>query len=119
MKLKIFFIMPILLIFLGGCISQKVTREDTEWSDFWWGHEGDTTKPRVLFIGNSISRGYYTAVSARLSRVANCDRYATSRSIEDQALLSETKMAMAKYHHAVIHFNNGLHGWHLTNEQYE
>jgi lysophospholipase L1-like esterase len=28
-------------------------------------------------------------------------------------------MAMANYHHAVIHFNNGLHGWHLTNEQYE
>ena len=26
---------------------------------------------------------------------------------------------MAKYHHAVIHFNNGLHGWHLTAEQYE
>ena len=25
---------------------------------------------------------------------------------------------MAKYNHAIIHFNNGLHGWHLTNEQY-
>jgi hypothetical protein len=119
MKLKIFIILPILLIFLGGCTSQKITREDTEWSDFWWGHEGDTKKPRVLFIGNSISRGYYTAVSAKLSEVANCDRYATSRSIEDPALFSETRMAMANYHHAVIHFNNGLHGWHLSNEQYE
>jgi hypothetical protein len=119
MKFKIFIILPILLIFLGGCTSQKVTREDTEWSDFWWGHEGDTSKPRVLFIGNSISRGYYTAVSAKLSGVANCDRYATSRSIEDPALFSETRMAMANYHHVVIHFNNGLHGWHLTSEQYE
>jgi len=26
---------------------------------------------------------------------------------------------MAKYNHAVIHFNNGFHGWHLSNEQYE
>jgi hypothetical protein len=119
MKFKIFIILPILLIFLGGCTSQKVTREDTEWSDFWWGHEGDTSKPRVLFIGNSISRGYYTAVSANLSGVANCDRYATSRSIEDPALFSETRMAMANYHHKVIHFNNGLHGWHLSSEQYE
>ena len=25
---------------------------------------------------------------------------------------------MAKYDHSIIHFNNGLHGWHLTNEQY-
>jgi hypothetical protein len=119
MKLKIFIILPIILFFLGGCTSQKVTREDTEWSDFWWGHESDTSKPRVLFIGNSISRGYYPTVSAKLSGVANCDRYATSRSIEDPALFSETRMAMANYHHAVIHFNNGLHGWHLTNEQYE
>jgi len=119
LKFKIFIILPILLVFLEGCITHKVTREDTEWSDFWWGHEGDITKPRVLFIGNSISRGYYPAVSVKLSGVANCDRYATSRSIEDPALLSETRIAMAKYHHAVIHFNNGLHGWHLTNEQYE
>ncbi len=119
MKHKILITLPILLIFLVGCISQKVTREETEWSDFWWGHEGDTTNPRILFIGNSISRGYYSAVSTNLAGKANCDRYATSRSIEDPALFRETQMAMGNYHHAVIHFNNGLHGWHLTNEQYE
>ena len=107
------------LILLGGCTSQKITREDIEWSDFWWSHEPDTSKPRVLFIGNSISRGYYPAISAKLSGIVNCDRYSTSRSIEDPALLRETKIAMGKYHHAVIHFNNGLHGWHLTNDQYE
>lgn len=119
MKLNIFVILSMLALIFGGCTSQKITREDIEWSDFWWSHEPDMTKPRVLFIGNSISRGYYPAVSTRLSGIANCDRYATSRSIEDPALFRETKIAMAKYHHAVIHFNNGLHGWHLTNDQYE
>lgn len=119
MKHKILISLPILLIFLVGCISQKVTREDIEWSDFWWSHESDMAKPRVLFIGNSISRGYYSAISTRLSGKVNCDRYATSRSIEDPALFRETEIAMANYHHAVIHFNNGLHGWHLTNDQYE
>ena len=107
------------LIFFSGCISQKIIREDTEWSDFWWTHESDISKPRVLFIGNSISRGYFSAVSAKLASKVNCDRYSSSRSIEDPALFKETKMAMAKYHHAVIHFNNGLHGWHLNSEQYE
>ena len=107
------------LILIGGCTSQKVTREDIEWSDFWWSHEPDTSKPRVLFIGNSISRGYYPAVSSKLSGIVNCDRYSTSRNIEDPALFRETKIAMEKYRHAVIHFNNGLHGWHLTNDQYE
>jgi len=119
MKLKIFVILSMLALIFGGCNSQKVIREDIEWSDFWWSHEPDTGKPRVLFIGNSISRGYYSAVSTRLSGKANCDRYATSRSIEDPALFKETKIAMANYHHSVIHFNNGLHGWHLSNEQYE
>ncbi len=119
MRKNILTVLPILLIFLAGCVTQKVTREDIEWSDFWWGHEPDTAKPRVLFIGNSISRGYYSAVSTKLAEKANCDRYATSRSVEDPALFRETKMAMAKYHHQVIHFNNGLHGWHLSNEQYE
>jgi len=119
MKSKIHIIISLMAFVLLGCISQKITREDIEWSDFRWGHESDTTKPRVLFIGNSISIGYYSAVSTKLSWKANCDRYATSRSVEDPALFRETQMAMANYHHAVIHFNNGLHGWHLTNEQYE
>lgn len=119
MKLKSFILLPIFTIFFFGCISQKIIREDIEWSDFWWAHESDTSKPRVLIIGNSISRGYYPAVSGRLSGKANCDRYSTSRSIEDPALFKETAIAMSKYNHAVIHFNNGLHGWHLTNEQYQ
>ncbi len=119
MKLKIFVILSMLALIFGGCTSQKVIREDIEWSDFWWSHEPDMAKPKVLFIGNSISRGYYPAVSAKLAGKVNCDRYSTSRSIEDPALCRETKIAMAKYHHAVIHFNNGLHGWHLTNDQYE
>jgi len=119
MKFKIIIVLPMLTILFLSCISQKITREDIEWSDFWWAHESDTSKPRVLFIGNSISRGYYPAVSARLSGKANCDRYSTSRSIEDPALFKETAIAMSKYNHAVIHFNNGLHGWHLTNDQYQ
>jgi hypothetical protein len=82
MKIRIIIFSSVAIV-LTSCISERITREDTEWSDFWWGHEGDTSKPRVLFIGNSISRGYYTAVSLKLSGAANCDRYAKSRSIED------------------------------------
>ena len=119
MKLKILIIISILTIVNTSCISHKITREYTEWSDFWWSHEPDVTKPRVLFIGNSISRGYFPFVSTKLEGKVNCDRYSSSRSVEDPAFFNETKMAMANYHHAVIHFNNGLHGWHLTNDQYD
>jgi hypothetical protein len=119
MKLKVHVLFALILLALGSCKTEKVTREDIEWSDFWWAHESDVTKPRVLFIGNSISRGYYSAVSSRLEGIVNCDRYATSRSVEDPAFFRETSMAMDNYNHKVIHFNNGLHGWHLTNEQYK
>jgi hypothetical protein len=118
MKLKILVVLALFGLVFESCISKKITREDYEWSDFWKEHEPDATKPRVLFIGNSISRAYFPLVSKKLSGKANCDRYSTSRSIEDPVLLQETRLAIENYHHAVIHFNNGLHGWHLNKEQY-
>jgi hypothetical protein len=108
----------ILGMLLGSCVSQKPIREDIEWSNFRWNHESDKSKPRILFIGNSISLGYVPEITSLLNNIANCDHLATSRCIEDPALFKETKIAMGKYNHAVIHFNNGLHGRHLSNEQY-
>lgn len=119
MKFITSLLLAIMSVIMFGCATQKIIREDIEWSDFWWEHEGDQSKPRVLFIGNSISRAYFPEVTAKLSDIANCDRYSTSRSIEDPSLYKETKIAMGKYHHSVIHFNNGLHGMHLNGDQYE
>lgn len=118
MKSLLVFILPVLIIASSGCAPQKIIREKIEWSDFWWANEPDITKPRVLFIGNSITRGYFNPVSYKLGERFNCDRYSTSRSIVDPALYKETRVAMQKYNHAVIHFNNGLHGMHLTTEEY-
>ncbi len=118
MKLKTIIIPLLLVNILCGCITSEPTRERIEWSRFWWENEPDDSKQRVLFIGNSITAGYFTAASKLLSDKVNCDMYANSRSIADQALFRETKIAMGKYKHGVIHFNSGLHGWHLTSEQY-
>ena len=118
MSSKIIIILAVFGLMWGCCVSHKITREDYEWSDFWKEHEPDATKPRVLFIGNSITKAYFPLVSKKLSEIANCDRYTTSRSIEDPVLLEETRLAIVNYNHAVIHFNNGLHGWHLNKEQY-
>lgn len=119
MKTKNILLLLLSVLFTISCVSKQIVREDIEWTNFWWTHEPDVTKPRVLFIGNSILQGYFPFVSASLDGTVNCDRYSSSRSIEDPALFKETKLAMAKYNHKVIHFNNGLHGWHLTNRQYE
>ncbi len=119
-KIKIQYGLIFLAVIIYGCsTSKEVIREKIEWSDFWWENEPDTSKSRVLFIGNSITRGYFGIVSSNLSKKVNCDRYATSRSITDPALIRETKIAMSNYNHSVIHFNNGLHGWHLNGKEYE
>ncbi len=115
-KRLIFFFVAAL--FMGGCVSPKIVREETEWSNFRWNHECDKSRPRILFIGNSISLGYVPEITTQLEGIANCDHLATSRSIKDPSLLKETKIAMGKYNHTVIHFNNGLHGWHLDSVQY-
>jgi len=94
-------------------------REDIEWCNFRWDHAPDTTLPRVLLIGDSIVVGYREVVSGRLEGVANVDMLATSKCITDPALVRETRFVMEEYEHAVIHFNNGLHGKHLSDEQYE
>jgi len=118
---RFYFPLFTLLIFiLGSCSTpDSVVREQIEWSDFWWNNESNNTKPRILFIGNSISKGYYPMVSENLSEKYNCDRFSSSRSIADPALIRETKIALGKYNHSVIHFNNGLHGWHLNAAEYE
>ena len=106
-------------VFCGCSITKSQVREKIEWSEFWWENESDISKPRVLFIGNSITKGYFHEVSRNLSGVVNCDKYVSSRSITDPALFKETKMALGKYNHRIILFNNGLHGWHLDSIHYE
>ena len=109
------------LVFSGGGIvkAQTPQREPIEWSNFWWENTNDKKLPRVLLIGDSISVGYSNFVKDRLKGKANVDRLSTSKAIDDPALLKETEYAIEGYKHAVIHFNNGLHGWHVTEKDYE
>lgn len=119
MRYRIILIIAMMAFVFQGCTVQKNIREGYEWCDFFWRNEDNTKKPRVLFIGNSIVRQFYTTISPKLEKEGfNCDRYSSSRSIIDPALYQETKIAMSKYNHVIIYFNNGLHGWHLSAEQY-
>jgi len=95
------------------------TREGTEWAILRWEQAPDTKLPRVLLVGDSVSNGYASHVSGLLKDKAHVDLLATSKSVCDPAFLLELTLATDGYKHAVIHFNNGLHGWHLTDAQYE
>jgi len=108
-------------ILVGVCVPMATAdnRETTEWCNIRWMNANDASLPRVLLIGDSISVGYHGAVGKELKGVAHVDNLATSKAITDPALAKEIAYVLGEYRYAVIHFNNGLHGWHVTEAEYE
>ena len=94
------------------------SRESIEWCDIWISHANETNLPRVLLIGDSITRDYYPEVERRLSGKAFVARLATSRFIADPVLLKEIELVLDQAKFDVIHFNNGMHGWQHSEAEY-
>ena len=93
-------------------------RESIEWCDIWISHANETNLPRVLLIGDSITRAYYPEVEKNLAGKAYVGRLASSAFISDPALLQQIEMILSQYKFDVIHFNNGMHGWQHGEKEY-
>ncbi len=94
-------------------------REAIEWCDIWISHASETNLPRVLLIGDSITRAYYLDVEKNLAGKAYVGRLASSAFISDPILLKEIAMVLDEYKFAVIHFNNGMHRWQHGEIEYQ
>src|SRR5450756_2452629 len=101
----------------AGAATKPVVRENTEWLDVWLPNSNDHDLPRVLLIGDSITRGYGKQVEANLKGKAYVGRLATSKSLGDPALLDEVALVLRQIKFDVIHFNNGMHGHAYTEEE--
>lgn len=93
--------------------------ESIEWCDIWISHANETNLPRVLLIGDSITRDYYPGVEKRLEGKAYVARLATSRFVSDPVLLEEIALVLDNTKFDVIHFNNGMHGWQHSESEYK
>ena len=93
-------------------------RESIEWCDIWISHANETNLPRVLLIGDSITRAYYPKVEKNLAGRAFVARLATSRFISDPVLLQEIALVLDNNRFDIIHFNNGMHGWQHSEKEY-
>jgi GDSL-like Lipase/Acylhydrolase family len=93
-------------------------REFIEWCDIWISHANETNLPRVLLIGDSITRDYYHEVEKRLAGKAFVARLATSRFVSDPVLLKEIELVLDGTKFDVIQFNNGMHGWQHSEAEY-
>jgi lysophospholipase L1-like esterase len=117
-----FLVVAMLALWACGQVSSapqtKPVRESIEWLDVWIPSADTDRRPRVLLIGDSITRGYYQKVEKALEGKASCARLTTSRSLGDPVLFAEIRLVLGQYPFDVIHFNNGLHGFGYTEEQY-
>src|ERR1035437_6076718 len=99
--------------------TKPAVREDIEWLDVWLPNTNSHDLPRVLLIGDSITRGYGPRVEADLKGKAYVGRMATSKSLGDPALLQQVALVLQEQSFDIIHFNNGLHGKDYTQEEYD
>ena len=99
----------------------KSIPEEIEWTWEVRPPHPDRQLPNVLLLGDSISRNYYPQVSKDLHGVANVYLLASSTSVGDPRLPHQIAefAAMEDVRFTVVHFNNGMHGWGYTEEQYK
>ena len=95
-----------------------IARESIEWADIWIPDANGTTLPRVLLIGDSITRAYYPQVAEKLKGKATVARLATSKSLGDPVLLAKVAMVLDQCKFDLVHFNNGMHGWGYSETEY-
>jgi hypothetical protein len=95
--------------------------EEIEWTWEVRPTHVDTKLPNVLLAGDSISRNYYPEVERQLARAATLYLFATSASLGDPRLQHQLSYfdSMEHVQFQVIHFNNGMHGWTYSEEEYK
>jgi lysophospholipase L1-like esterase len=118
--MKFCFLVPLFLFSLAiSAHAQSPAREDFEWCDIWLTHVNDTNLPRVLLIGDSISKYSFPEVEKELAGKAYVNRLSTSAFATDPVLLTPIAPVLDNSHFDVIVFNNGMHGWQHSEQEYE
>lgn len=95
--------------------------EEVEWTWEVRPSQVDAKLPNVLLVGDSITRNYYPEVQRQLAGVANVYLFATSASVGDPRLARQLEefASMEKVPFKVVHFNNGMHGWTYSEDEYK
>lgn len=94
--------------------------EEIEWTWEVRPAHPDAKLPNVLLVGDSISRNYDPEVQKQLDGTANVYLFAGSTSVGDPRLAHQLAefAAMEGISFRVVHFNNGMHGWEYSEDEY-
>ena len=119
-KLLLVVFMGLAVICAGAAEKRKSVTEKIEWTYTDRPETPDASLPNVLLVGDSITRAYYKAVADDLAGKANCYYFSSSVSIGDERLAPQLAeyFKMIDVRFDVVHFNNGMHGWGYTEDEY-
>lgn len=96
------------------------TLETYEWDNIWYEQAPKDDKARALVIGDSISCGYRRKINDILHNKMYVDGYGTSKALDNPYFIETARLVIHQQRHTkLIQFNNGLHGWHLSLQQYK
>ena len=91
-----------------------------EWDNVWWEHTENDTAKRILYIGDSISCGTRRFVTELSNAEILCDGFGTSKALDNPYLKPTLELCLRQQRKCnAILFNNGLHGFHLSDAEYE
>ncbi len=95
--------------------------ESEEWDNInWYYTDREPEHGRMLLIGDSISGGYRKLLREALKEELYLNAIATSKGLDNPYFFKTLDLLVEQQgNYKVVVFNNGLHGWHLSNEEYE
>ncbi len=94
-------------------------KEKYEWIHSWCDDTDREDIPRVLLVGDSITNGYQGKVRDLLKNKCQVDYIATSYAVDCLFFNQLITDFAADSKYAIVHFNHGLHGMHMTTPVYE
>ncbi len=94
-------------------------KEYYEWIHSWCDKTTDNDLPRVLLIGDSITHAYQELVRNELQGVCYVDYIATSYAIDSKIYNVIISNFIKDSNYALVHFNHGLHGIHMSRRTYK
>jgi len=97
----------------------EVKLEKNDWSNIWIENANQSEKPRILFVGDSITNGYYPLLKEDLSSEYYLGYYVTSKFLGNPDYQTELTTILNRYDFEIIHINNGLHGWDYSIAEYQ
>ena len=100
-------------------IEKTEIRENIEWTNMRWNDAPDNCKARILLIGDSIVVGHERLLHEIIKDEYCIDSFATAKCVSDVDYMRELDYMLASKDYDLVIFNNGLHGFDISDEAYE